>query len=184
MTNRECIYRKTVDYKSRMVLEKTIFEGFQQSGNFVLQEIGSRRALHQGWKWAFKKLTPFSHLSEYKAYLSLYLSIYLSIHLSIYLYIYLYIYLSIYLSLYLHLLTVTTTRKTLFDVGSLPNSNAICRTFFYLSRILSTYHSTTSPSLGSDLFLSFPAKFFKLFKGLLIIRPELLRNSFRSELPV
>ena len=123
-------------------------------------------------------------LSTKHIYPSIYLSIYLSIHLSIYLSIYLYIYLSIYLSLYLHLLTVTTTRKTLFDVGSLPNSNAICRTFFYLSRILSTYHSITSPSLGSDLFLSFPANFFKLFKGLLIIPPELLRNSFRSELPV
>ena len=36
------------------LLRKTILEGFQWSGNFVLQEIGSRRALHQGWKWAFK----------------------------------------------------------------------------------------------------------------------------------
>ena len=34
------------------LLRKTILEGFQWSGNFVLQEIGSRRALHQGWKWA------------------------------------------------------------------------------------------------------------------------------------
>ena len=131
----------------------------------------------------------YIYLSIYTSiYLSIYTSIYLSIHLSIYLSIHVSIYLSINLSislsLYLHLLTVTTTRKTLFDVGSLPNSNAICRTFFYLSRILSTYHSITSPSLGSDLFLSFPAKFFKLFKGLLIIPPELLRNSFRPELPV
>ena len=38
------------------LFRKTILEGFQWSGNFVLQEIGSRRALHQGWKWAFKKL--------------------------------------------------------------------------------------------------------------------------------
>ena len=32
------------------LLRKTILEGFQWSGNFVLHEIGSRRALHQGWK--------------------------------------------------------------------------------------------------------------------------------------
>ena len=92
--------------------------------------------------------------------------------------IYLSIYLSIHVSFYLHLLTVTTTRKTLFDFGSLPNSIAICRTFFYLCRILSIYHSITSPPLRSHLFLSFPAKFFKLFKGLLIILPELLRIPF------
>ena len=35
------------------LLRKTILEGFQWSGNFELQGIGSRRALHQGWKWAF-----------------------------------------------------------------------------------------------------------------------------------
>ena len=32
------------------LLRKTILEG----GNFALQESRSRRALHQGWKWAFK----------------------------------------------------------------------------------------------------------------------------------
>ena len=36
------------------LLRKTILEGFQWFGNFVLREIGSRRALHQGWKWVFK----------------------------------------------------------------------------------------------------------------------------------
>ena len=36
------------------LLRKTILERFQWSGNFVLREIGSRRALHQGWKWTFK----------------------------------------------------------------------------------------------------------------------------------
>ena len=34
------------------LLRKTILERFRWFGNFVLQEIGSRRALHQGWKWA------------------------------------------------------------------------------------------------------------------------------------
>ena len=28
MTNGECIYRKTVDYKSKMALEKDVLEGF------------------------------------------------------------------------------------------------------------------------------------------------------------
>ena len=41
---------------SGWLLRKTISEGFQLSRNFVLQELGSRRALHQGWKWAFKKM--------------------------------------------------------------------------------------------------------------------------------
>ena len=36
------------------LLRKTILEGFRWSGNFALQESRSRRALHQGWKWAFK----------------------------------------------------------------------------------------------------------------------------------
>ena len=55
MTNGECIYRKTVDYVSRMALEKDDFRRFSVIWEFrVLQEIGSRRALHQGWKWAFK----------------------------------------------------------------------------------------------------------------------------------
>ena len=54
MTNGECIYRKTVDYKSRMALEKDDFRRFLVICDFVIQEIGSRRALHQGWKWAFK----------------------------------------------------------------------------------------------------------------------------------
>ena len=54
MTNGECIYRKTVVYMSRMALEKDDFRRFSRSGNFGLQEIGSRRALHQGWKWTFK----------------------------------------------------------------------------------------------------------------------------------
>ena len=39
---------------SGWLLRKTILERFQWSGNFVLREIGLRRALHQGWKWAFK----------------------------------------------------------------------------------------------------------------------------------
>ena len=52
--NCKCIYRKTVDYMFKMALDKTILEGFQWSGNFALQESRSRRALHQGWKWAFK----------------------------------------------------------------------------------------------------------------------------------
>ena len=36
MTDGECIYRKTVDYMSRMALEKDDFRGFQRSENFVL----------------------------------------------------------------------------------------------------------------------------------------------------
>ena len=55
MTDGECIYRKTVDYVSRMALEKDDFRGFQRSENFVLQEIEPRRALHQDWKWAFNQ---------------------------------------------------------------------------------------------------------------------------------
>ena len=43
---------------SGWLLRETILEGFQWSGNFVLQEIGSRRALHQGWKWASLPLGP------------------------------------------------------------------------------------------------------------------------------
>ena len=50
MTNGECIYRKTVDYKSRMALEKDDFRRFLVICDFVIQEIGSRRVLHQGWK--------------------------------------------------------------------------------------------------------------------------------------
>ena len=33
------------------LLRKAILEGFQWSGNFVLQETRARRALHQSWKW-------------------------------------------------------------------------------------------------------------------------------------
>ena len=44
------------------LLRKTILNGFQWSGNFVLQEIGSRRALHQGWKWAFNSHPFMLHL--------------------------------------------------------------------------------------------------------------------------
>ena len=36
MTDGECIYRKTVDYMSRMALEKDDFRDFQRSENFVL----------------------------------------------------------------------------------------------------------------------------------------------------
>ena len=68
--------------------------------------------------------------------------------------------------------------QTLFDVGNLPNSNEICRTFVYLNRILGTYHTITSPSLGFDGCLLFFPKFFKLFKRLLIILPELLQIPF------
>ena len=37
-------------------MRKTIFEGFQLSWNFMVQEIGSRCMLHQVWKWAFKDI--------------------------------------------------------------------------------------------------------------------------------
>ena len=46
------------------LLRKTISVGFLWSGNFALQEIGSLRALHQGWKWAFKRANYF-HLTEF-----------------------------------------------------------------------------------------------------------------------
>ena len=60
MTDGECIYRKTVDYMSRMALEKDDFgrfsaiREFRVIGNWAEAsrlEIGPR---HQGWKWAFK----------------------------------------------------------------------------------------------------------------------------------
>ena len=53
------------------LLRKTILEGLHCSGNFVLQEIGSRRTLHQGWKWAFKKRLEFSRSREKHATTSL-----------------------------------------------------------------------------------------------------------------
>ena len=63
--------------------------------------------------------------------------------------------------------------KTPFDVGSLPNSNEVCRTFVYLNRILGTYHTITSPRMGFDGCLLFLPKFLKLLKELLIILPKL-----------
>ena len=39
MTNSECIYRKKIDYISRMAFEKKDSEDFQLSENFMLQEI-------------------------------------------------------------------------------------------------------------------------------------------------
>ena len=74
MTNGECIYRKTVDYMSRMALEKDDFRRFsviwefRVTGNWVAARVALRV------NWAFKKLTPLSRLSEYKAHLYLYLS--------------------------------------------------------------------------------------------------------------
>ena len=68
--------------------------------------------------------------------------------------------------------------KAPFDVGSLPNSNEVCRTFVYLNRILGTYHTITSPRMGFDGCLLFLPKFLKLFKGLLIILPELPQIPF------
>ena len=50
------------------LLRKTILEGFLWSGNFVLQEIGSRRALHQGWKWAFKWRDEWTSFREQHVY--------------------------------------------------------------------------------------------------------------------
>ena len=44
---------KQLTIRPGWLLRDTILEGFQWSRNFVLQGIGSRRALHQGWKWAF-----------------------------------------------------------------------------------------------------------------------------------
>ena len=55
MTNGECIYRKTVDYMSRMALEKDDFRRFsviwefRVTGNWVAACVASRK-----WKWAFK----------------------------------------------------------------------------------------------------------------------------------
>ena len=119
----------------------------------MLQEIGSRRALHQGWTGPLRNLP--------------HLVVCLSTKL-------------IYISIYIHLLIVTTTRKSAFRYWQLTELklNEICRTFFYLSRILSMYHSITSPPLGSDLFFPFLPKIFKLFKGLFIILPELLQIPF------
>ena len=74
MTNGECIYRKTVDYIIRMNLEKDDFRRFsviwefRVTGNWVAARVALRV------NWAFKKLTPLSRLSEYKAHLYLYLS--------------------------------------------------------------------------------------------------------------
>ena len=74
MTNGEYIYRKTVDYMSRMALEKDDFRRFsviwefRVTGNWVAARVALRV------NWAFKKLTPLSRLSEYKAHLYLYLS--------------------------------------------------------------------------------------------------------------
>ena len=54
MTKGECIYRKTVDYMSRMALEKDDFRRFsviwefRVTGNWVAARVA------QGWKWAFK----------------------------------------------------------------------------------------------------------------------------------
>ena len=73
MTNRKCIYRKTVDYKSRMAFEKddlrwfSVIWEFSVTGNWVSARVASRV------NWAFKKLTSLSRLSEYKAHLYLYL---------------------------------------------------------------------------------------------------------------
>ena len=53
MTNGECIYRKTVDYMSRMALEKDDFRRFSViwefriTGNWVAARVASRL------KWAF-----------------------------------------------------------------------------------------------------------------------------------
>ena len=73
MTNCKCIYRKTVDYKSRMAFEKddlrwfSVIWEFRVTGNWVAARVASRV------NWAFKKLTSLSRLSEYKAHLYLYL---------------------------------------------------------------------------------------------------------------
>ena len=48
MTNGECIYRKTVDYKSKMALEKDDFRRFsliwefRVAGNWVAARVASR----------------------------------------------------------------------------------------------------------------------------------------------
>ena len=51
MTKGECIYRKTVDYMSRMALEKDDFRRFSVIWKF---RVKGNCALHQGWKWVFK----------------------------------------------------------------------------------------------------------------------------------
>ena len=47
MTNGKFVYRNTVDYMSWMALEKDDFRRLSTIWEFR----GSRRALHQGWKW-------------------------------------------------------------------------------------------------------------------------------------
>ena len=59
MTNGECIYRKTVDYMSRMALEKddfrrfTVIWEFRVTGNWVAARVASR-------KWPFTVKTIFT----------------------------------------------------------------------------------------------------------------------------
>ena len=59
MTDGECIYRKTVDYMSRMALEKddfrrfTVIWEFRVTGNWVAARVASR-------KWPFTVKTIFT----------------------------------------------------------------------------------------------------------------------------
>ena len=59
MTNGECIYRKTVDYMSRMALEKddfrrfTVIWEFRVTGNWVAARVASK-------KWPFTVKTIFT----------------------------------------------------------------------------------------------------------------------------
>ena len=70
--NSECIYRKTVDYMSRMALAKddfrrsSLFWEFRVTGNWVKVHVA-----YQGWKWAFKKRLEFSRNKEKHATTSL-----------------------------------------------------------------------------------------------------------------
>ena len=54
MTNGECIYRKTVDYMSRMALEKDDFLRFSAIWEFRVTEKQVAARVASGWKWAFK----------------------------------------------------------------------------------------------------------------------------------
>ena len=58
MTNGECIYRKTVDYMSRMALEKDDFRRFSMIWEFRVTGNWVAARVAYGWKWAFKNILP------------------------------------------------------------------------------------------------------------------------------
>ena len=79
MTNGECIYRKTVDYMSRMALEKDDFRRFsviwefRVTGNWVAARVASR-------KWAFNSQDNIYRSKEFSKYLKASLKVIKLIH--------------------------------------------------------------------------------------------------------